>query len=566
MMIKLGRRSLLMSGAMASALWVAGPVLAADVPLVVRADGVSPQFRALFDRLLAYAQAEIAAYRFPSMTLAFRNGKGEVATASFGFANLVQRVPVTPDHLFQIGSISKSFVAVALLRLADQGKIDLDRPVLEFAPDMPVEDRRVTTAHIINHAAGFPGNAPYFPRETVGKLWTATVPGERFHYSNSGYDALALLIERASGLKFPAAIRTLVLDPLKMSASKPVILTEDRASYAVGYARFRSDLPWFPGDRLAEGDWMDIERAAGSVASTPADMAKWMGFIAACATGKPQPLLKPASAKRFTNGVVTAPDFGPGASYAMGLATIPVDERPALHHTGGMITFSSAMTIDKASGGGAFASVNISGVGGYRPRKVTAYAVQLLRAMEAGAALPEPPAIVPTVAGDAALTAGRWVGPGLDMTIREASGGLTVTSAGVTGRLRAAGKGKLVTDHPVLSRYILEFEGEGRAERLWWGGLLLGRDAAPAQPKANAKLAGLTGRYLSNDPWVGSLDVIARGDKLLIEGLGEIEKTGEGWWRAANGEMPQERFWFDSFVNGMAQRFSFSGEPLIRQS
>lgn len=565
----IARRTLLAGGALAGGVLAMRPAFAATVPVHVNAEGVSPAFRAAFERLVAFAQADIGAWGFPAISLSLRSGAGEVASAAVGLANLDRRAPVTTAHLFQIGSISKSFVAVALLRLADQGKIDLDRPVLDFAPDMPIEDKRVTTAHIINHAAGFPGNAPPFPRETGGKLWSATVPGERFHYSNSGYDALALLIQRATGQDFITAMRQLVFAPLGMSASEPVILTKDRARFASAYGPLKSDRAWFPGDPLVEGSWLDIERAAGSVASTPADMAKWVQFIGACATGTPQPLLTPASAKRFTTPAVVAPDFGPTAKYGMGLAGFDMDGKPVLHHTGGMITFSSALTVDVGTGGGAFASVNFTGFDGYRPRKVTAYGVQLLRALAAGAALPEVPKAetLPPVAEPANMT-GRWVGPdGLDLTVSERAGGLSVASGGASGRLRAAGPRSFVTDHPVLSRYVLEFEGEtGRAEQLWWGSRLLGRDAVPAQPAVNPKLAGLAGRYLSNDPWVGSVTLVARGDKLLIDGMGEIVPDADGSWRSANPAAVQERAWFDGFVNGQAQRFSFSGEPLIRQS
>lgn len=566
--MQIGRRGLLAGSVLAGGMMLARPAFAA-VPVQVQADGVSPAFRAAFERLVAYAQAELAAWTFPAMTLSMRSAGGETAVAAIGLANLDSGRAVTTADLFQIGSISKSFVAVALLRLADSGKIDLDRPILQFAPDMPIEDGRVTTAQVMNHAAGFPANAPPFPRETAGKLWSATVPGENFHYSNSGYDVLALLIRRASGMDFPTAIRSLVLEPLGMRASRPTILTEDRPRFALGYGPARANRAWFPGDPLAEGSWMDIERAAGSVASTPGDMARWMGFIAACAMGKPQPLLSAASAKRFATPVIAAPDFGPGASYGMGLAGFDVDGKPVLHHTGGMITFSSAISVDRGTGAGAFASVNISGFGGYRPRRVAAYGVQLGRALAAGTALPDAPVPV-TLAPveNGAELAGRWLGPdGLVLAVREAAGQLRLESGGVSGRLRPAGERSYITDHPLFWKNGLEFEGkEGRAERLWWGERLLGRDTVPAQPKPDPALAGLAGRYLSNDPWVGSGDVLVRGNRLVVEGLGEIVRHADGSWRSVDPELVQERFWFDSFVDGRAQRFSFSGDAMIRQA
>lgn len=560
------RRSVLAGGA----LLAAAPAFAQAVgqaPIAVRAEGASPAFRAAFDRLVAYAAADLAVWTFPAMTVGLLGPGGETATAAIGFANIDTREAATPDHLFQIGSISKSFVAIALLRLADQGRIDLDRPVLDYAPDMPIADKRVTAAQILAHSAGLPGNAPPFPTETAGRLWSATDPGARFSYSNSGYDALALLVQRASGLAFPAAVKALVLDPLGMAASHSTIRTVDRANYARGYSALRPTIAWFPGDPLAEGSWLDVDRAAGSVASTPADMVRYMGFVGACAGGRPQKLLSAASARRFVTAVVDAPAFGPDARYGMGLASFDIDGKPVLHHTGGMVTFSSAMTVDRAIGAGAFASVNISGFGGYRPRKVAAYGVQLMRALARGAPLPAAPAAVAfaPVEGAADLT-GRWVGSaGLELLISEAGGQLAVSSGGVRGRLTQAGARSFNTEHPALWNHQLVFEGKtGPATQLWWGDRLLGRNAAPSQPVADPKLLPYAGLYRSNDPWVGEASLVVRGDKLVIEGVGPLTAHADGSWRPVDPELVTERMWFSAIANGQAQLFSFSGMPYVR--
>jgi hypothetical protein len=226
------------------------------------------------------------------------------------------------------------------------------------------------------------------------------------------------------------------------------------------------------------------------------------------------------------------------------------------------------MTVDRALGAGAFASTNITGFLGYRPRRVTAYGVQLVRALAKGAPLPDAPApVLPTIAGAADL-AGRWVGPdGLELTVTEADGGFAVTSGGIRGRAQAAGARSLVTDHPALFRHQLDFAGEkGRAERMWWGNVLLARDAAPAQPAADPALLPYAGRYLSDNPWVGETSFVVRGDKLLYEGVGQLVRHADGSWRYADPEHVTERVWFDAVANGRAQRASLSGEPLVRTS
>lgn len=545
---------------------LAAPALAASScappPVSIAAGNAPPRTRAAMDRLAAYAAAELAAFGFPGMALAFRAPDGSAATAAIGYAQPERQAPVRPAQLFQIGSISKSFVALALLRLADQGRIDLDQPLLKLAPDFPIEDARVTTAHILNHAAGFPGNTPPFAEANRGKLWSATDPGQRFSYSNSGYDLLGLLLERLTGQPFDASLARLTLQPLGMTGSEAVIRTTDRDRFVRGYLPIHR--PWWPGDPLAEGPWLDIGRAAGSVASTAPDMARYIAFLAACAAGRPQPLLSAASARRFTTALIDSADFGPQARYGMGLATILIDDKPAIHHTGGMVTFSSAMTLDPANGGGGFASVNIGYHVNYRPRAVTAYAVRLARALAAGAPLPDAPLPEPAAPmPDAAVFAGRYLGPDdLVLEFTPAPAGLALRINGQPARVKAFAPDLFGADHPRLATHALQFEDKGA--RLWHGADLFARNAAPDQLRPPARLLALAGVYRSNDPWAGEVAVVARGDKLVIEGGGEITEHADGSWRYADPEAVTERVWFGPRVNGRAQTVSLSGERYIR--
>lgn len=563
------RRSILAFGAVAAA----APALAAaapppgGLPRAVRASGVSPAFRIAFDRFVAYAEAELRAWHFPAMTLALRAPGGETATATVGYANLDSREPATPDQLFQIGSITKSFVAVALLRLADMGRLALDAPLAGIAPDLPIADARVTTAHILNHSAGLPGDTPPFGDVPGGRLWSATAPGARFSYSNAGYDMMGLLLERLTGLPFDRALASLVLDPLGMAASEAVIRTADRARYPKGYLPLHTDAAWFPGDRLAEGPWLDVDRAAGSIASTPADMLRWAAFVAACAAGRPQPLLSPAAARRFTTAVIDAPDFGEKARYGMGLATIDLEGKPALHHTGGMVTYTAALTVDPANGAGAFAGVNVGYRLNYRPRQVAWYGIALMRAL-GGPTLPDPPAPapIPPVA-DPASFAGRWLGPDrMELVIApRGTDALDLRVNGAPARIRPVATRLFQSDHPALAARALEFEGEQPPyARLWLGGALFARDTAPDQPRVPPRLAALAGKYRSDSPWVGNLSIVARGDTLVLEGAGPLLEDAGGWWKLADPEGQTERIWFGNTVNGRAQTISLSGEKLIR--
>ena len=551
---------------------LAGVAGAAAVPALGRvsaativAPGASPPFRAVIDALAAFAAADIAAQGFPGMTIAVRAADGQTATLALGHANAETGAPVRPEQLFQIGSISKSLVAMALYALAGQGKLDLDAPAVAVVPELWLEDRNITLAQILSHSAGLPDNAPVFPDVPGGKLWSATKPGAHFSYSNAGYDMLAFVVERASGMRYDRALTAFVLAPLGMASAQPVIRTADRARYPRGYVPFRGDVAWFPCAPIAEGAWLDIDRAAGSVAATSADMLRYIAFLGGLAKGQGAPLFPDALAKRFATPVIDTADFGKGARYGNGLATVDVDAAPTFHHTGGMILFSSAVHVDRATGAGVFASVNIGGTG-YRPRAVTSHGVRLLRALAAGTAPPPPPPLVtlPPIE-HAADFAGRFVGPRGDaIVIAGDATGLALVDGARRGRLKMVGDGVLVSDLAGRDDHTLDFvAATGRRDRFWFGETLYGRDAAAPQPAADPALAAIAGTYLSNDPWVGGISVGARGDTLVMEGNGALARAADGSWHFADPQST-ERLWFDKPIAGRPQRANLSGSTMWR--
>ncbi len=530
----------------------------------IAAPGATLAFRAVLDALARFAAADLEAQGFPGMTLAVRAGDGQTGTIAVGDA-VTGREAVRADHLFQIGSISKSLAAMALYALAGQGRVDLDAPAVSIVPELWLEDDRITLTQLMAHSAGLPDDAPFFPDVPGGRLWSATSPGSHFSYSNAGYDMLALVVERVSGLRYDRALSALVLHPLGMTGAEPVIRTADRSRYARGYVSFPGDTTWFPQSPLAEGPWLDMDRAAGSVAATSGAMLSYIGFLGGLAQGHGGPLFPAALAAQFATPLIATNDFGKGARYGAGLATVDVDGEPTFHHTGGMLLFSSAVYVDRATGAGVFASVNIGGTG-YRPRAVAQYGVRLLRASARGQALPAPLPIVPVAPINLATDfAGRFVGPAGDAIVVVADGtALSLVDGTRRGRVKATSDGSFASDLPGRHRYSLDFvAARGPRNRLWFGDTLYGRDTAVAQPPARPELAAIAGDYTSNDPWIGSASVCARGDTLVVDGTGPIRRAADGSWRFAD---PQscERLWFDRPVAGRPQRLVFSGASLWR--
>jgi CubicO group peptidase (beta-lactamase class C family) len=550
-------------------------VLALGGAAAARAPMIPPSIRTLnrgardpaplLAALAAYAQAEMTAFGLPGLTMAVAGPDGLRATIALGHADLDRNLPVRPDQLFQIGSISKSMVALCLFHLADQGKLDLDAKAASILPDVAWPDADITVAMLLNHTAGLPADAPTFPRSPGGKHWTNYPSGKRFSYSNTAFCLLGMMVAKVSGMPFHRAMRDFVHNPLGMAHAQPLILTRDRARYPMSYVPFGNGV-YFPGNALTPGPWLDIELAAGSVAATPEDMARYIAYLTRVGQGKGAPIMSDALAKRYARPTIAAEEFGPNGQYACGIATVELDGRQCLHHTGGMITFHSSITVDPLAGGGVFASTN-SGAGDYRPRRITFYGCRLLRAFAEGKPLPAAPKLVPVPpVKDAGGFAGRFIAANGDTIAITARGeALFVSADGLPGRLMMIDKGKFAVDHPRLADHEIAFvEGRDAKDRLWWGGTLYGRDKAVPTPAADPGVAALAGLYVSDSPWIGGLSLVTRGDRLVIEGVGPLKRAEDGSWRAEGEAMPAERFWFEAVNDGRPERLVFSGTDLRR--
>jgi CubicO group peptidase (beta-lactamase class C family) len=573
----IGATAALAGASAAPAAWAQGgssatagaPIPAApDGPFRVSSPGAGRDYTAALAALRDCARAELAAVGLPGMTLSVTDADGFTAVLALGWADIDQRVPMTPDRYFQIGSISKSFIALTVLSLADQGKIDLEAPLARYLPDVPLPAEPITVAQVLSHTSGLPDGAPFFPRTPDGRLWCGFAPGSRFSYSNTGYGLLGRLIERvfAPPFDFQAAVAVRVRRPLGLTPMRGWIEQAGRSAYAVGY------WPWdrvaaasLPGARLEFASWDEEDNPAGSMGATSEQMATYLRALIAIGRGQGAPVLSDAAARRFVAPVIPADaDFGPGSHYACGVAIQPVDGIPCLHHTGGMMAFSSSFHVDAAAGVASFASVNARNEG-YRPRQTTAYAIRLMRAVRAGAPLPPPPdPLGPYRIKDPAPLLGTFRSEALSFVLAGDADGVTVEAWGAKGRVVPRGPDRLLTDHPRLANFGFDAVREnGRVVGYWHGGTLYGRDTPAPVAAPPERLAALAGAYLNRDPWVGGATILARGDQLWADGIGRLVERG-GWWSAEKDPGGVERLRFDAMLNGKAQRLNVSGDDLWR--
>jgi len=180
-----------------------------------------------------YIRAEMELNQVPGLALAIVRGNA-ISTKAYGVKSLRSGEPMTPDTPVELASVSKPFTALAVLQLVKAGKLNVELPVVRYLPELSTGGgsamENITVRHLLRHTSGFTRRNNFLvpccgqPGEfdldlAVRKLRAASfrhAPGTRFAYANSNYVLLAALVERLSGLPFPAYMRTHVFLPLGM--------------------------------------------------------------------------------------------------------------------------------------------------------------------------------------------------------------------------------------------------------------------------------------------------------------------------------------------------------------
>lgn len=253
-------------------------------------------------------------------------------SGSFGFADREARQPVTDKTLFDIGSITKTYTATAVLLLAAQDKIRLDMTLSDWFDEFPEITGSITLHQILSHTSGLPqysgDDDEPCDRECFDR-WLAKVslefsPGDRFSYSNPGYSALARIIEKVSGQSYETFINESLVEPL---AAGPVgyLQLADAAEYAVGYLGNQRigappDLGW-----MDDGPSWHL-RGNGGLLTSATGLHRW---LQATATGATLP--NAWQSKQFERHA----ERSEGVWYGYGWSILEKPWGEVIDHTGG---------------------------------------------------------------------------------------------------------------------------------------------------------------------------------------------------------------------------------------
>jgi CubicO group peptidase (beta-lactamase class C family) len=293
---------------------------------------------------------EQARGRLPSLVVGLVRDGSLIWWSTRGSTGIAGGGPASRDTQYRIGSITKTFVAVAVLRLRDQGAVELNDRIGDHLPELA--DLPVTVAQLLSHTSGLPAETPgpWWER-TAGRpfgdlvasslrrpdlLWR---PGRRFHYSNLGYAVLGELVARRRSAALAEVLRGEIWEPLGMRRTSMLPVPPHAQGLAV-HPHIDAVLEEPAHDAVAMAP-------AGQLWSTVDDLARWSEVL----MGRRPDVLQPASASEMAEPVALMD--GPGqawtAAYGLGMQLWNKDGRRQYGHSGAMPGHWALLLIDQAA-------------------------------------------------------------------------------------------------------------------------------------------------------------------------------------------------------------------------
>lgn len=268
--------------------------------------------------------------------------KGEILYhKAFGVASLELKVPMSAGNVFEIGSITKQFTAVAILMLVEEGKLSLDDDITKYLPDYPTHGHHISIHHLLTHTSGIKSytelakwpaewRRDFTPLEMIDFFKDEPMdfaPGERFLYNNSAYFILGYIIEKASGLTYEDFIEKKIFQSLEMAESRYGHKSELVRGRAVGYSS--------QGSNYVNAPYLSMTQpyAAGSLMSTVGDLYKWNRAVHQHRLVSASSLARAQTDHTLNNGDPIGYGYGWGISNIQGAKSI--------EHSGGIFGYVS---------------------------------------------------------------------------------------------------------------------------------------------------------------------------------------------------------------------------------
>lgn len=302
------------------------------LPAISFGQDLTSKFDALLNR-------QFKAQEPGAVALVARSGK-PVYRKAFGMANLELNVAMKPENVFEIGSITKQFTAVAILQLEEEGKLSVHDPLTRWVENYPTHGHTITIHHLLTHLSGIKS---YTDIEKWTKVWRQDMtpqemidlfknepmdfaPGEKWAYNNSAYFLLGYIIERASGMPYPEFVTQRIFIPLGLKNTYYGSMSRIIPNRASGYQK---------GESFVNAEYLSLTQpyAAGSIMSTVDDLLAWNIAIHAGKVIKKETLARAFADPKLNNGKNTHYGYGWGLNDINGSLTY--------EHSGGIFGYLS---------------------------------------------------------------------------------------------------------------------------------------------------------------------------------------------------------------------------------
>src|SRR3954447_1212070 len=214
---------------------------------------------------------------------------GQLAhTGVTGYRDLAAKAPVDADTVFRIASMTKSFTAIAILKLRDEGRLSLDDPAERYVPELkdlqyPTSDApRITVRHLLSHSAGFPEDNPWGDRqladtdEQMAQMIRAGIPfsnapGIAYEYSNYGFAILGRIVANVAKMKYADYVAANILKPLGMAST--TLEPSDVPASALAHGYRWEDERWKEEPLLSNGSFGSM----GGMLTSVSDLSRYVG-------------------------------------------------------------------------------------------------------------------------------------------------------------------------------------------------------------------------------------------------------------------------------------------------
>ena len=315
-------------------------------------------------------------YNVPGLAIALIQNDSVILTKCVGFSNIEKQIPITLKTQFRIASMSKSFVALAILKLVEDGKLSLETPLKEIIPEIEIEnsyDEPVRVVHLLEHTAGFDhgrfkeainfDSDPYMPLKQVLEISpeTRTVrwkPGTRVAYSNHGFAVAGYVIEKISGQKYEAYIEENILKPSGMNYSSFILTETVKERLSTGYAENNQVLPYYFG----------FLRPCGSMHSSLEEMSLFVRLLLNKGEINDNQIITENSIQRMRTpeSSTFAKSGFTKYGYGKGIVASYIDDYEFFGHSGGIPGFTSQYMYNTNNNTGLVLLLNCSVIGSFR--------------------------------------------------------------------------------------------------------------------------------------------------------------------------------------------------------